>query len=431
VNNAALPHPDLLLEKLRLLCAQPSVSGQARSLAEGADAVTAILRDVGLDCSMIQTDGAPIVIGRYDAGAPRTLLVYGRYDVPSAGLRRHWVSDPFTPTLRDDALYARGAVIKGELVARAVAIKTLIDQRVPLNIVVVVEGDSLSGSPYLSQIRDSLGTCDLCLWSGGSFDAENVPLMYSGVKGLLQVELRVAGLDVTVPATYAATVPNPIWTLVLVLASLKSEYEEILIEGFYDEIEPPSRAELNTVQGLDVGEQDRKAAWGVEQFLANVSGAMLARTETFSPGLNISALNVVGGNLSAIPPRASLELHFQLVPSLQPASLFDLLVSHIKARGFSGVEVRQIPGAYGPFQSKQLPFDPAAAATSIYGRSSRVLPLTPFPAPAGLLLDQSPLISCGLERPDSALFGPNERVRMHDLINHTRLIIELITRMAV
>jgi acetylornithine deacetylase/succinyl-diaminopimelate desuccinylase-like protein len=119
VNQPASLQPDALLNKLRLLCAQASVSGQSRELAECADSVVAILRDVGLDCQIVATAGAPIVIGRYDAGAERTLLLYGRYDVPPAGLRRSWSIDPFRPTVRNNKVYARGAVVKAELVARA------------------------------------------------------------------------------------------------------------------------------------------------------------------------------------------------------------------------------------------------------------------------------------------------------------------------
>ncbi|HEX6293102.1 MAG TPA: M20/M25/M40 family metallo-hydrolase [Herpetosiphonaceae bacterium] len=431
MNHPASPEPEVLLNNLRLLCAQPSVSGQARGLAECADSVVAILRDVGLDCRLIPASGAPIVVGRYDASAERTLVIYGRYDVPPTGLRRSWTNEPFRPAIEDNKLYARGAVVKGELVARAAALQTLINQRLPMNVVVVVEGESLIGSPHLGAVQDTLGPCDLCLWSGGGFDGAGLPLLYTGVKGLLQVELQATTASTVLPPTYAATVHNPIWTLVLALSSIKSEFEEILIEGFYDEIVPPSRQALNAVQRLDVGDQARRDAWGVSQFLAGVSGAMLARTETFSPTCNISSLSVGGGSVPSIPQRASAELQFQLVHDLQPARLLELLKAHMETRGFTNLRVTQLPGAYGPVQSAELPFDAAQAAAPIYGQPAHVLPLAPFAAPAAVLAPDAPLISCGLERPTSSLFGPDEHVPLDDLTAHTRLLIELITRIAV
>lgn len=431
MNDAVRPTPAALLDTLRLLCAQPSVAGQARGLADGADIVASILRDVGLECHMLKTAGAPIVIGRYDSGAPRTLLLYSNYDVPPAGLRRSWTNDPFQPAVRDDALYARGAVIKAELVARAAAIRTLIAQRVPLNIVMIVEGERLAGSPHLAEARAASGPGDLCLWNGGGFAAEGIPLLYTGVKGLLQVELQATTATAAVPATYAATVPNPIWTLIMALAGIKSEFEEILIEGFYDEIAPPSRQALNAVQKLDVGEQARREAWGVERFIANVKGAMLARTETFSPTIGITAVNVGSASGPAIPQRASAELQFQLVPDLRPERLFALLTAHLQTHGFDTIQATQLPGAYPPTAGGELPFDAAKAAVSVYGKEARIVPLAPFTAPAALLAPESPLLSCGLERPSSALFGPDEHVPIKDVIAHTQLLIEIITRAAV
>jgi acetylornithine deacetylase/succinyl-diaminopimelate desuccinylase-like protein len=431
VNQPASLQPDALLNKLRLLCAQASVSGQSRELAECADSVVAILRDVGLDCQIVATAGAPIVIGRYDAGAERTLLLYGRYDVPPAGLRRSWSIDPFRPTVRNNKVYARGAVVKAELVARAAALQTLIEQKVPLNLTVVVEGESLIGSPHLSAAREAIGHCDVSLWSGGGFDSAGLPLFYSGVKGLLQVELQVTTATTVVPASYAATAPNPIWTLVLALSSIKSEFEEILIEGFYDEIAPPSRQALNSVQGLDVGEQARRDAWGVQQFVASVGGAMLTRTETFSPTCNISNLHVNASTVPSIPQRASAEVQFQLVPDLQPGRVFELLQGHIQARGFTDLHVKLLPGAYKPLQSAQLPFDAPQAAATVFGKPAHVLPLAPFSAPAALLAPDAPLVSCGLERPSSSIFGADEHVQFEDVMAHTRLMIELITRIAI
>ncbi len=423
--------PEALVSSLRLLCAQPSISGQARGLRDGAESVLSILRGIGLDCSMIATAGAPIVVGRHAAGAARTLLVHACYDVPPPGLRRDWHSDPFVPTIRQDILYARGAIIKGELVARAAAIGALIAQHVPLNIVFVAEGESLGGSPHLAAAREAIGACDTAVWSGGGFDARDVPLLYTGVKGLLQVELCATGAATSVPATYAATVSNPVWTLIHALAGLKSEYEEILIDGFYDEIAPPSRAALDAVQGLDVGEAARRAAWGVERFIAGAGGAMLARTELLSPAINISALHIAGADGPVIPAGARAELQLQLVPDLAPERVWTLLATHVESRRLPGVRLRRLPGGYAPYMSDGVAPDLARAAAVIYGDEARLLPLAPFVAPAALLLDGAGLISCGLERPSSARFGPNERLPLDDLVRHALFLTELIRRLAV
>lgn len=431
VVEAPLLQPEDLLANLRLLCAHPTVSGHSRALRDGAESVASILRGVGLDCSMITTEGAPIVIGRYQAGAPRTLLVYARYDVPPAGLRRQWSSDPFTPTLRNDALYARGAVAKAELVARAAAIGTLIAEQAPINMVMVVEGDSLNGSPWLAAARPALDRCDLALWSGGGFDGRGLPLFYTGVKGLLRVELAARTATIAVPATYAATVPHPVWLLVHALSGLKSEYEEILLEGFYDEVAPPDRTALNAAAALDLGETARRAAWGVQRFIANLGGSLLARTELFSPAINISAFRVDDTEGPTIAAGASAELEIHLVPQLTPERVWEMLEATLAERDRPGLTLTRLPGGYPPYTSPAGPTRWADASVPVYGVEAPTIPLAALPAPAALLLDTAPLIGCGLERPGSALFGPDEHVPVSDLIAHAQMIAALIRRLAV
>ncbi|WP_026370159.1 peptidase dimerization domain-containing protein [Kallotenue papyrolyticum] len=429
--DAPLLQGERLLAGLRLLCAHPTVSGHSRALRDGAESVASILRDVGLDCSMIATEGAPIVIGRHHTGAARTLLVYARYDVPPAGLRRQWSSDPFTPTLRNDALYARGAVAKAELVARAAAIGTLIGEQAPINMVMVVEGDSLIGSPWLAAARAVLERCDLALWSGGGFDGRGLPLCYTGVKGLLRVELTARVANSAIPASYAATVPHPVWLLVQALASLKSDYEEVLLEGFYDEVTPPTRAALQASATLDLGEAARREAWGVQRFIANLSGALLTRTELFSPAINISALRVEDTEGPTIAAGASAELDIHLVPDLTPERVWEMLKAHLAERATAGVHLTRLPGGYAPYVGRALETRWSDAGLPIYGAELPAIPLAAFPAPAALLLDDAPLIGCGLERPTSALFGPDEHVPVRDLVEHAQLIAALLRRLAV
>ncbi len=68
--------------------------------------------------------------------------------------------------------------------------------------------------------------------------------------------LEDAGHD---PATYEGRIgvfggvaPNPIWTLVHLLATMKNERGEITIEGLHDQIEPPTELERQALAALPV-----------------------------------------------------------------------------------------------------------------------------------------------------------------------------------
>src|SRR5947209_5601247 len=87
-----------LFEFLRI----PSVSARSEhdlDTAHAARWVADALRTAGLDASVHETRGHPVVIGEWRgaAGAP-TVLVYGHYDVQPAEPLELWTSPPFEPT---------------------------------------------------------------------------------------------------------------------------------------------------------------------------------------------------------------------------------------------------------------------------------------------------------------------------------------------
>jgi acetylornithine deacetylase/succinyl-diaminopimelate desuccinylase-like protein len=81
--------------------------------------------------------------------------------------------------------------------------------------------------------------------------------------------------------------------------------------------------------------------------------------------------------------------------------------------------------------SPELSFNAAQAAVGVYGKYAQMVPLASFAAPAAIVAEGKPMISCGLERPTSSIFGPDEHVPLADVEAHARLIAELVHRMAV
>lgn len=136
-------HPARIAEELHALVALPSVTGREEAIQEelGERLTSAGLevRSLAADPAELRADpdypGAeversslPIVAGRLRgtaAGGRRVLLV-GHVDVVPPGDRSAWVSDPFTPVVRDGALYGRGACdMKGGVVAAVEAMRVL------------------------------------------------------------------------------------------------------------------------------------------------------------------------------------------------------------------------------------------------------------------------------------------------------------------
>src|SRR5438876_10959154 len=83
-----------------------------------------------------------------------------------------------------------------------------------------------------------------CLWEARGKGIQENPAIYMVAKGILYVELEAKGAVRDLHSSQATIVPNPAWRLVWALSTLKDRSENILIEGFYDEVEEPSPEEM-------------------------------------------------------------------------------------------------------------------------------------------------------------------------------------------
>jgi acetylornithine deacetylase/succinyl-diaminopimelate desuccinylase-like protein len=109
---------DQLFELLRI----PSVSadpGRDGACRQAADWLRDRLRTIGCSVELLGSASHPVVHARGpDMPGRPTVLVYGHYDVQPPEPLDAWHTPPFTPTIRDGCIHARGATDdKGQLLA--------------------------------------------------------------------------------------------------------------------------------------------------------------------------------------------------------------------------------------------------------------------------------------------------------------------------
>lgn len=117
----------------------------------------AYAQKIGFECELWPTNGHPVLFAQWKSPDPNkpTLLIYNHYDVQPVDPLNEWISPPFTPTIRDGEVYARGAQDnKGQCFYVLQALKILMerDGALPLNIKLCIEGEEECGSHGLSEI---------------------------------------------------------------------------------------------------------------------------------------------------------------------------------------------------------------------------------------------------------------------------------------
>jgi len=161
-------HFDAHLDRVRAYVRQPSISGEGQGMQEMAELVRDSIRGLGGRAEIAPTPGWPVVTGAIDAGAPKTLLIYGMYDVqPVEG--EEWMVPPFAGevvTLPEfgDSMVARGVYnTKGPLAGLFNVLESIqtVGGRLPVNLKFVIEGEEELSSPnlpgFIVSHRDRLG----------------------------------------------------------------------------------------------------------------------------------------------------------------------------------------------------------------------------------------------------------------------------------
>lgn len=264
-------HSQTFLARLIDYLRRPSISAYGEGMGEVAEYIANVMRQMGLTVQIMPTSGWPMVFGAYHVheNAP-TVLLYGHYDVQPPDPLEEWITPPFEPTIRNGRLYARGVGDnKGQHFAQLMALETLLSCRgtLPCNVKVLLEGEEEVGSPHMPDFmrahRSEL-QADLVIVSDGPVHENGQSTISFGVRGVLDIELRARGASRDLHSGHwGGIVPNPLWTLVHLLATMKNEGGDITIDGFYDNVQPLTELERQALAHLPINVDEVKRSLGI------------------------------------------------------------------------------------------------------------------------------------------------------------------------
>ena len=342
------------LELTRRWCAIPSVRGNEAAMRRQVGEIEDhLVRELGatLVNRFAHDDGPPVIHGRIDVGAPRTVILYNMYDVmPAKGAG--WSVDPFAGGIVDlddigPSFVGRGAENnKGPLAGMLCVLKHLLDAgSLRVNVELLLEGEEESGSGALRRylldpacpVRHGVGGLfpSFCEYGGGP------PRLYLGFSGIAKGEVRVAGgawggPSAPIHSSNAPWIANPASRLVEALArfgqaptgmlqaiELDAEAREI-VEVLADQFDP--EAELRF----------RHAS----RFTRSADASGLLTQVLTTASASISSLATEPADADAVIPNAAFaKFELRCPPSLDPAALVADYRDRLAEAGLDGVEV--------------------------------------------------------------------------------------------
>lgn len=432
---------DIFVEKLRTFCQQPSVSAQNLGMTQAADLVKSLLSEVGFKVeSFVPDHGPPVIFGElWSQPAAKTLLIYNHYDVQPVEPVELWTHPPFSATIEDGRIYARGASDnKGNIVSRLLAISAIqkASGGVPCNIKWVIEGEEEIGSPHFEQFINSYKarlTGHSAIWEFGGLDYEDRPMVTLGLKGMLYVELKVQTALKDSHSARAAVVENPAWRLVKILDTMLDEDGRILIEGWYDEVKPFTPEELDAIRALPLEEHSIRDELGVKRFLYGLTGFEFKKAFYGNPTANIAGIwsGYTGpGHKTVLPSVAQAKMDFRLVPDQDPVKLAGKLRQHLVSHGFGDVEsvIQAESPAARTSVSSPIAQIAAKASKEVFHKEPVVLVTSAASGPMHFFTNtlRLPTVAIGCNHARSNTHAPDENQRIDVFVNASKWIARVI-----
>ncbi len=335
-------HEAAILSEFISLLSIPNLASDTGNIHRNAVAVAALLDKRGVQTRLLKVPSAPpVVYGEIKTpGATRTVVFYAHYDGQPLD-PKEWATPPWQPVVRDQRLYARSSSDdKAPIIVLTEALDALRAAHLPLrsNIKFVFEGEEEAGSPHLAQILAAnkvLLRADVWLICDGPVHQSRKQQIVFGARGIETLDITVYGPRRELHSGhYGNWAPNPAFMLVKLLASMKDDDGHVLVDHFYDGIEPLSDTERQAIADAPRFDEELKK----ELWLDRTEGGGKSLVELLNfPSLNIRGMasSRVGSQASnVIPATATATLDMRLVKGIDHKVASKRVIEHIQKQGY-------------------------------------------------------------------------------------------------
>jgi acetylornithine deacetylase/succinyl-diaminopimelate desuccinylase-like protein len=359
-----MTHERAIVTEFLDLLSIPDIATDQTDMRKNAAHIRRILERCGAKTRLLEIpDAPPVVYGEIPTpGSERTVVFYAHYDGQPLD-PKEWATPPFQPVLRDKSLEAGGKLVplpaegqlidpewriygrsasddKAPIIAIAAALDALKASHIEpaANIKFVFEGEEEAGSPHLDKIiaaNKDLLRSDVWLICDGPVHQSRRQQIVFGARGITEISITIFGPRRELHSGhYGNWAPNPAMMLAHLLASMKDDEGRVLVEHFYDGIEPLSDTEKRAIaEAPPVDESLKRELW-----LGRTEGGGKSLVELLNfPSLNIRGMasSRIGSQASnVVPSTATATLDIRLVKGITPGQARDRVLAHIRRQGY-------------------------------------------------------------------------------------------------
>lgn len=306
------------------------------------------LRGMGFQSRLLETGSKPVVFAERKAGAEKpVVLFYGHYDVQPVDPLDEWLSPPFTPTPRNNRLYARGAEDnKGQVFYFLKAVEFLIrHDLLNATVKVIVEGEEENGSRGIASSLESwrdLIKADILVVTDANTVPSGAPTIIMGLRGLIHLSVTLTGPTHDLHSgVHGGAAPNPATELTRLLASLHNTDGSIAVEKFYGFVRAPTERERALANGAAFDPDLYRTKTGVPPTAGEKQFTPPERVG-FRPCIDINGIHSGyegSGMKTIIPAKATAKITARLVPDQDPAACLKAIIYHLRARAPDGLRL--------------------------------------------------------------------------------------------
>jgi acetylornithine deacetylase/succinyl-diaminopimelate desuccinylase-like protein len=330
-------------EKLAALVETPSVSSDPERIGDikrCGEIAAQYLRDFGAKADLAHTPGYPVVMGALvtDPKYP-TVTIYNHLDVQPADATE-WNKAPFTFYKSGDRYEGRGSTDdKGPALTAMLAVRYAVEHGMPLNFKFIWELEEEIGSPnfeyFVKRNKGHLNT-DSILVSDTIWISRKQPAVPYGLRGLqgFLFKLETHAKDVH-SGLVGGAARNPIGELAQVISQCyDAKTGKVKIPGFYDEVNAPTKAEVNSFVDSGFTTKGYQKAHELKSIRPNMkSEADVLKAIMAAPTFEVHG--ITGGYngpgvKTIVPYHAEAKISARLVPNQRPAKIAKLVKDFVK-----------------------------------------------------------------------------------------------------